>query len=308
MERKNRWVFIVNPVAGNGFAGSYAQRVTNMAGRHGVEAEIVFTKAPGHATEIADDYARRGYPVVCGVGGDGTFGEIVQGLMDKKNVTFGAVAAGTGNDFIAITGFSSRFADDEWESFFRGDTVMMDVGKCNSRYFINGMGLGFDAQVAAENYDDNGQKVKGGFKYKYWWHILKNLVAYRENGMRLTRNGHAEEMKNFLNTIAIGRRFAGGFYLTPEAIANDGLFDVCMVHELNFPGRVRELLAVLRKAHIGHEAVEYFKTERILFEFDRKVPAHLDGELYFASRFEISILPSRLRIIYNTAGNHFFRS
>jgi diacylglycerol kinase family enzyme len=28
----------------------------------------------------------------------------------------------------------------------------MDVGKCNDRYFINGMGLGIDAQVAYENY------------------------------------------------------------------------------------------------------------------------------------------------------------
>ena len=36
----------------------------------------------------------------------------------------------------------------------------------------------------------------------------------------------------FINTIANGRRFAGGFYLTPKAIANDGLLDVCMIKKL----------------------------------------------------------------------------
>ena len=58
----------------------------------------------------------------------------------------------------------------------------MDVGSVNGIIFLNGMGLGFDAQVAAENYTKDG-KVKEGGKNKYIWHIIKTLLFFREKRM-----------------------------------------------------------------------------------------------------------------------------
>ena len=112
--------------------------------------------------------------------------------------------------------------------------------------------------------------------------------------------------KTFLNTIANGRRLAGGFYLTPRAIANDGLLDICMISQLSLPGRLKELLRVIKQKHTEDEVVNYFSTDKIIFEFDNQVPAHLDGEMYFDSRFEVSILPRHLKTIYNPNGNHYF--
>lgn len=307
MKKKSGWGFIINPVAGNGLAGEYADTVKEMIQKHGVEAEIVFTTGRGHATKIADDLVGSGHHHVIAVGGDGTFSEVVHSLVDKKGVTFGAVAAGTGNDFINILGFSEKFTENDWDILFAENTIMMDVGKCNDRYFINGMGLGFDAQVAFENYEaENSRAVKGGSKSKYWWHILKTLVVYKERDMQVTSNNQTKATKTFLNTIANGRRLAGGFYLTPEAIANDGLLDICMISELSLPGRIKELLRVMKQSHTEDEVVNYFSTNHIVYEFDKEVPAHLDGELYFNSRFEVSILPSHLKTIYNPTGKHFF--
>lgn len=209
------WVFIVNPVAGNGYGASCAQTVRDMMKRHGATGEVVLTQAKGHATELAAFYADKGFPVIVGVGGDGTLGEIAQALVGRKGVTFGAVAAGTGNDFIHILGFPDRFADPQWNALFQGETQDMDVGRCNGKYFINGMGLGVDAQIAAENYDRVNGRVRGGSKAKYTWHIVKNILFYREKPMRITLHGEVEEHRTFLNTIANGRRLAGGLQVTP---------------------------------------------------------------------------------------------
>ncbi len=304
---KQNWIFIINPVAGNGIAGEYADTVKAMIEQHQLNAELVFTERRGHATEIANEYAQQGVQHLIGVGGDGTFSEIVQGLVDKKDVTFGAIPAGTGNDFISILGFPGHFSEKDWETFFEVNTVEMDIGKCNDRYFINGMGLGYDAQVAFENYEaENSRAVKGGSKSKYWKHILKTLVTYKEKDIQVTHQKQTRTTKSFLNTIAIGRRLAGGFYLTPKAIANDGLLDICMISELSLPGRVKELLRVMKQAHTEDAVVNYFSTDRIVFEFEKEVPAHLDGEMYFNQRFEVSILPSHLKTIYNPYGNHYF--
>jgi diacylglycerol kinase (ATP) len=304
---QQKWVFIINPVAGNGFAGEYIDTVKSMINKHLMESELVFTKRRGHATEIASDYVHKGFDHIIGVGGDGTFSEIVQGLVHKKNITFGAISAGTGNDFITILGFSEHFTEQDWEIFFEKNTIQMDVGKCNDRYFINGMGLGYDAQVAFENYEaENSRAVKGGGKSKYWKHILKTLITYKERNMRVTHGNQVNSTKTFLNTIANGRRLAGGFQLTPRAIANDGLLDICMISQLSVPGRIKELLRVMKQKHTEDEVVEYFSTNQILFEFDHEVPAHLDGEMYFESQFDVSILPGHLKTIYNPKGNHFF--
>jgi len=82
--------------------------------------------------------------------------------------------------------------------------------------------------VASENYTEPG-KVKRGSKYKYIWHIIKTLLFFREKRMTVITDAGRHETDCFINTIAIGRRFAGGFFLTPKAIANDGLLDVCMI-------------------------------------------------------------------------------
>jgi diacylglycerol kinase (ATP) len=304
-----KWAFIVNPVAGNGYAGKYAGTVREMMRRHGVDGEVVMTGRKGHATSLAAEYVKKGYTHIAGVGGDGTFSEIAQALVNAKGVTFGAVSAGTGNDFITILGFPGRFTDADWETFFNEHTINMDVGTCNGRYFLNGMGLGFDAQVAAENYKSQSEPaVKKGSASKYWWHIIKTLVLYREQDMQLGVNGAMRNTKSFLNTIAIGRRLAGGFYLTPKAIANDGLLDICMISELPFVGRVKELLSVLRQTHLHDKVVNYFQTDHLTLEFPGEVPSHLDGELYMDKRFEIGILPRRLKIIYNPAGKHYFKN
>ncbi len=307
MKKKDKWAFIINPIAGNGEAGRFAPTVAGMIRRHGIDAETAFTTGKGHATELAADFVKKKFSHVVAVGGDGTFSEVVHGLVGKKNVIFGAVPAGTGNDFIAITGFPERFGDAEWETFFRCPVARMDVGRCNDMHFINGMGLGFDAQVAWENYNSTlHSRVKGGSKSKYVWHILKTLLFFKGTTMNLTANGTTRPAQSFLNTIANGRRLAGGFYLTPQAVADDGLLDICMISEIPVHTRIKELIHVIKGTHLRDDVVRYFRTDRMTIDFGREVPAHLDGELYFNQRFDIGVLPGAIGIIYNPAGKHFF--
>lgn len=306
MQQKKEWVFIVNPIAGNGFAKKYVPTLEEMLKQYNIDAELVFTERKGHASELAEQYAGKGFRYIIGVGGDGTLNEVASALVHKKDVIFGAIAAGTGNDFIQILGFPGRFEASDWKTFFEAKTMPMDVGSCNGLYFINGMGLGFDAQVAAENYTAD-RKVKKGGKYKYIWQIVKTLLFFREKRMRVLSNGNDRETDCFINTISNGRRFAGSFFLTPEAFANDGLLDVCSIKRLSLLQRFKILMMVPKGTHIFDEKVHYYKTDKIILEFSTEVPFHVDGELYFSSKFEVVIYPGALRTIYNPEGNHFFK-
>jgi YegS/Rv2252/BmrU family lipid kinase len=300
-----RWVFIVNPIAGNGFAKSIVPKLAAMIKKHNIPGEIIFTKRSGHASELSEQYFKNGTDYIIAVGGDGTFNEVCRPLVNKSNVIVGIIPAGTGNDFIQILGFRNRFEDADWDIFFRRETIGLDAGLCNGKIFLNGMGLGFDAQVAAENYTEPG-KVKRGSKYKYIWHIVKTLLFFREKKMTVKSDSGKQVTDCFINTIAIGRRFAGGFFLTPKAIANDGLLDVCMIKKLSLTERFSILLKVPKGSHISDKRVNYYQTPGINLEFPAMVPFHVDGELNFADRFEVTIMPGAFNIIYNSNGAHYF--
>lgn len=303
---KEKWIFIVNPAAGNGYAETVAPVIEEMIKKHEVDGEIVFTEKPGHGTDLSRKYLEMGYGYIIGVGGDGTLNEIAKPLTGNKDIVTGIIPAGTGNDFIQILGFPNRFKEKEWDIFFNKKIISMDVGNVNGMIFLNGMGLGFDAEVAAQNYTESGQ-VKKGSANKYIWHILKTLLFFKEKRMIVTDINGSYETDCFINTIATGRRFAGSFFLTPKALANDGLLDVCMIKRLNLLQRFQILFMVPSGKHIKDKKVNYYQIPEIELKFTEKVPFHVDGELNFADKFAVHTSPEALNIIYNPDGQHFFR-
>jgi len=305
MDSNNKWVFIVNPVAGNGYGLSLVGKINEMISKNSLAADIVYTERRGHASELSAKYAEAGYKYIIAVGGDGTFNEVASPLVFNKSVVTGSISGGTGNDTNQITGFPDRFNEKEWENFFRAHYTGMDVGRCNDRTFLNGIGIGFDAQVAAQNYTETGE-VRLGSKNKYIWHILKVLLFYKEKRMVVISDGKKSETDCFINTVSNGRRFARTFFLTPKAIANDGVLDVCSIKRLSLIQRVRLLLMVPKGTHIYDKRVNYYQTAQISLEFPEKVPFHADGELFYAQHFDISLIRNALNIIYNPEGDHCF--
>ncbi len=125
--------------------------------------------------------------------------------------------------------------------------------------------------------------------------------------MKITLDGKVEEHRTFLNTIANGRRLAGGLQVTPRAIANDGLLDICTTLPMGLFKRFGIFGEVKKASHLNNPAVRYFQTARIDYEYREEAPAHLDGELIFSTRFAVDLLPGALRTIYDPKGPHYFR-
>ncbi len=306
MEKKEKWIFIVNPTSGGGFGKEMIPELERQLSKRTLEWEIVQTERHGHASELSKQYLNLGFTHFIAVGGDGTMNEVSKPLINKPEITTGIIPAGTGNDFIQILGFPDRFAEEHWDVFFRQNFISMDVGLVNGIHFLNGIGLGFDAEVAAKNYVNPDKVVSGKGKSKYLMHILTTLLFFKEGRVSLTSRGETKETDCFMNTVSIGRRFAGSFLLTPEAIANDGLLDVCMIKKLNLIQRLKILTMAPKGTHIEDRKVDYYQTQKLSIDFGKKVPFHVDGELYFDTTFEVTLLPAALNMIYNPGGNHFF--
>ena len=79
-------LLIHNPNAGNG--GKARRPLLDQARRilssGGIEAELVETRGPGDATEIAQRATNEGRQLVIACGGDGTLNEVVMGSLARR--------------------------------------------------------------------------------------------------------------------------------------------------------------------------------------------------------------------------------
>ena len=298
-----KWGFILNPAAGEGRAEKLSAEIQKHIDSFKPGSTLKRTKYTNHATEIAAEYLKEGYTHIIIIGGDGTVNEAARSLVNT-DIVLGVIPAGTGNDFLQISGFREEFSDSDWKEFFSAHHRPIDVGLCNGNYFFNGMGIGFDAEMTAAVTED---RIKTGriSKSKYTYFIVKTLLWYKERIMKFIIDDRESTERSFMTTCSIGRRFAGGFYLTPKAVADDGLLDVLKINPLTLPQRLNILLKVPKGTHLSHRRVDYFTAARLKLEFDHSVSAHLDGELTQSAVFDISLIKGGLNLIVKPEGPHY---
>src|SRR5438477_10276529 len=141
---------IYNPAAGKGRG---VQRLNKLRRVLGARAAFRPTDREGHAEDLALSAAQEGFPIVAAAGGDGTAHEVANGILRSgcHEVTFAVIPVGSANDYAYSLGL-----DGDW--WLRRDERVaarpLDVGLVQSgprsRYFINGLGLGFNGAVTLE--------------------------------------------------------------------------------------------------------------------------------------------------------------
>jgi len=181
MKTKEKWGFILNPTSGSGFGRILLPELERKLADRSLDASIHLTERHKHGIDLSRKCLENGCTHIIAVGGDGTMNEVARPLIGQSQAVTGLIPAGTGNDFIQILGFPDRFGVEHWDIFFQAFSKKMDVGRVNGLYFLNGMGLGFDAQVASRNYVEPGEVARSGGKGKYLWHIISTLLFYRES-------------------------------------------------------------------------------------------------------------------------------
>jgi diacylglycerol kinase family enzyme len=97
-----------------------------------------------------------------------------------------------------------------------------------------------------------------------------------------------------------GQRLGGGFYTAPDGKPDDGLFDLCIAHEVS-RARIFGLIPhFLRGTQATQAPIKTGQARRVVVTaIEGVLPAHADGETLCTDgqRLEIELLPSQIEII-----------
>jgi YegS/Rv2252/BmrU family lipid kinase len=306
---KPGWFVIVNPNAGKGKGKKDWQDIEYYLTESKIPFNHVFTCARHHAVELTINAIEKGYRKIMAVGGDGTMNEIVNGCFIQKecsttDLSLSIVTVGTGNDWGRLFGIPSDYKN-AVEIIRKECLQLQDTGvvsyfhgaKKEKRYFINIAGLGFDAVVVNKT---NRQKDKGkSGKFLYFWNLLSSLLSYKHTAVEVIIDGKSIKNEVFTISLGIGKYSGGGMMQTPEAITDDGLFDITIVNRI----RKSDIILSLKKLYDGsileHPKIEGYRGKHIIIDSDPLIHLEVDGESLGHSPIEFRIIPKSINVVYN---------
>ena len=136
LENKNV-LFVVNPTAGNGLSKDERKELRtaiDFVQLSGSAVDLVETRAPEHATEIAQNARLNNTDAIIVVGGDGTLNEVVQSTANS-DVAIGIIPTG----LFSIWAREMKIPTDiqqAGESLARSQIKTVDLGKVNNTLFL----------------------------------------------------------------------------------------------------------------------------------------------------------------------------
>lgn len=289
-------LLIVNPAAKHGETARFVPAIERLL--HNMPHDTVLTEGTGHAQLLAREAT--GYDLVVAVGGDGTVHEVLNGLMahpSDRRPALGLLPTGSGNDTRRTLGIPADLAAAALV-LATGERRSFDIGVCNGIYFNNSFAAGLDAKVTAKAIEYKSTTRRAGL----WLYLTAVLhVLFHDLSSFELRVTFDEQETVTLNTLIVavtnGPTYGGGFFITPNAVPDDGLFDVCMIDPLSLPQALIRLPFVVTGKHTKMKPVHMSRHTSLVIESSSPLPAQIDGEVLLASSYRISMLPSAIECI-----------
>lgn len=291
-----KFTFIINPAAGKGKGRKLMYTLEREIMRRRLHAEIVYTERHGHAQELAQASSA---DVIVAVGGDGTINEVVNGIIGTEK-TLGIIPNGSGNDLVKSLGTPADMSS-ALDVLVTGYKISIDAarvlcsGNSTTRYFVNGVGIGFDAAVAERT---TSMKYLSGF-FLYLVAVLQTLGKYESPQFSIRLDTGAMEGKKLLIAIGNGRCAGGGFYLTPDADVADGVLDVCLIDDISILSILRVMPRVMKGTHRTFPGVQFTRATWIEVLGSAPFVVHADGEIVGKNTTDVKvhILPAILNVM-----------
>ena len=293
--------FVVNPHSGKGDPKGVVSLIHEHFKDKGISYEVFVSGKRGDIPETAAAASKK-FPIVVAAGGDGTVNEVANGLIGTS-AAMGIVPVGSGNDFTKAVKYPSR-PSDCLEVIARQKRLSIDAGYIKAiaddgdsreRYFVNAAGIGLDALVASRA--ANIGWVRGVTKYAIAASGV--LFSYKPGISIAESHEFRSEGRHLLICVGNGICSGGGFYLTPHAKLDDGLFDVCMAKDLS----TKQIMKILPFVFVGkHERFANIRMERtaaVKIRSEENLAVHLDGEILGLAfrQMEISVLRGGLDVV-----------
>ncbi|MBL7884383.1 MAG: YegS/Rv2252/BmrU family lipid kinase [Bacteroidia bacterium] len=290
MSTKQKICFIVNPISGIGKQKVIDTLIETYLDKLKFDYTIAYTNAPKHATQLAKEYANKGYQIVVAVGGDGSVNEIAKGLA-HTNTAMAILPAGSGNGLARHLNIPIDLKK-AIQLINTATIITIDTISFNKEQFVNVAGIGFDAHIGWEfaNYG------KRGFS-SYLKIIMREFPKYKARNYELIIDGKKIYQEAFLISFANGSQWGNNAHIAPTADIADGIMDIAILKNFKFMSVLSIGYRLFKKTLDQSSHLEIIKAKSVTVHQPSTI-AHIDGEpIEIGNAIEIKVNPLALKVL-----------
>jgi len=260
--------------------------------------ELIETSGPGHATELAQAAARAGARRVIAAGGDGTIGEVVNGLYradpDGELPALGIMPLGTANDLVVNLGLPKTLTAAA-EAFKSGNSMRIDLGRVNDWVYANNSAVGLEPVVTL--YNIRMTRLRGVIRY-----LVAALQAIAsEPRWEMHLHWDDGEYRGPISLVTVGNcPVTGGlFRMAPAADPADGK----LTFVYGYAPTRRKMLTLLPRAisgsYVNDPMIHQHHTRRLTISSVEPTPLQADGEIRGEDFKQLTyeVIPARLSVL-----------
>lgn len=293
---------IFNPAAGPKEARFALSQAVEVLRKGGWRVEVAETTRREEAIAMSRDAAFLGYDVVVAAGGDGTVGEVVNGITGSETA-LGVLPLGTGNVWARQVGFTQAplflgtpNAVRAAELLLDSQVRRVDVGQADDRLFLLWTGIGIDARVSEEVESHPGVKRRLG-PVAFVAAGVITAVNFVGTRAEFYLNGDSLRSRVILVIVSNVRLYAGLVEVAPYARLDDGLLDVCIFKGYGLPQLLRHVYGVFSGKHVRDPLVEIRQVSSMAVFTARELPIHTDGDPMGHTPVRFSVRRRALKVL-----------
>lgn len=292
-----KFMLIVNPFSGKKQGLKILEKIQPYFLRSDIEIEVIKTGYSRHAEIIAKEFDITKYNGLVIIGGDGTFHEVINGILnrgDQKKIPIGIIPAGSGNSFMQDLDLVDPVK--AVQLIISNQTRLIDVMRLQMgdeiRYGINliGWGMVTDVGLTAEN-------IRWIGPIRYTLAALFQILFKRSKKAILEIQNKIINTKFMFiigcNSIHVGK----GMKMAPKAHIDDGLIDVVVVDDEISRMRLLSVLPKLYKGtHIFEPEVKYYQSDKFSILTEQIDIVNIDGEIIGNTPIKVDVIPQTIEI------------
>ena len=268
----------------------------------GVKFDLAVSERKGQLIELAAQAVREKFSPIIVAGGDGSVGDVANGLIQASESAkeavgpLGIMPTGSANDIVYALGLPTDL-NEAARVIANGKTRAMDLGRFNDKYFVNNSGAGLEPYVTLKH--EKIHWIKGIARYLVA--AVQSIMDKPEWVGKIKWDDGEYAGKFSFISIGNGRR-TGGFFMTPHADPFDGKLTLAFGYRATRLGLFQALPRAFNEdkgSYVELEGMREVHTTKISLHLESPSPAHTDGELLpnWIQDFEYEILPRKLNVL-----------
>ncbi|MCR5715216.1 MAG: diacylglycerol kinase family lipid kinase [Lachnospiraceae bacterium] len=299
------FVFIINPSSRSGRGLKIWGEIEPILKRHSVDYQGIISQSSEHMMsvirQLSDPAAEQVSQIVV-LGGDGTLNQVVNAIQDYTKVEIGYIPTGSSNDFARDMEFPSGH-EKLLETILQGKVCRkLDIGTVQYDHILESAdgseigqlpktgrfdvsaGIGFDAGVCYDAMNAGSKNFLnriGLGKLTYVTIALQQLAGSTRKACDLVLDDTKKiHLDHFLFVAFMIHRYeGGGFKFCPQADAEDGLLDLCVVGDVPNSEFLRALPSAFKGNHYRYPGIEHYTAKKVTIRTEDGLWVHTDGEV-----------------------------